>query len=125
MISNQAGLGLGDKVHTQEINEYPEDLKQEYLQISTWVKAIAKHYGRSVVIRVIDPQSLVGMWKLLRHRARRYPTMVVDGQETFVGWEAEKSFHEHLLEKLKARGLPAPYQEFSLIPKLSYQSEHG
>lgn len=125
MISNQAGLGLGDKVHTEEINEYPDDLKQEFLHLSLWVKALARHYGRSVAIRVIDPQSLLGMWKALRHRIRRYPVFILDGEEQFNGWEAEEQLHAQLRARIAARGLPAPDGDFSLIPQPSFQPEHG
>ena len=118
-MSNQAGLGLGDKVHTQEINEYPEDLKQEYLYLSTWVKAVAAHYGRNIVIRVVDPQSLMGFWKLLRFGIRRYPVFILEGEQKLVGWEAEEELHDRLRAFFKARNLPQPPQGFSLAPKIS------
>ncbi|MBI4772444.1 MAG: hypothetical protein HY784_18945 [Chloroflexi bacterium] len=85
-MSNQAGLGLGDTVHNQEINEYPEDWKQEYLRVSDWAKHTARRFGRRVVIHIIDPQSAAGMWKLLRHGIRRYPTVILNGRTRFVGW---------------------------------------
>lgn len=114
-MSNQAGLGLGDKVHTQEINEYPDDLKEEYLYLSTWVKALARHYGYNVVIRIIDPQSLVGMWMHLRYRIRRYPTMILNHQDKFVGWESEERFHQRMVELLKAQGASLPKRPFSEV----------
>ncbi|HSB78340.1 MAG TPA: hypothetical protein VLM91_06115 [Candidatus Methylomirabilis sp.] len=46
------------------------------------------HEGR-VVIRILDPQSLFGFWRLLRHRIRRFPTFFVDGAERVVGWEGD------------------------------------
>ena len=114
-MSNQAGLGLDDKVHTQEINEYPDDLKEEYLYLSTWVKALARHYGNNVVIRAIDPQSLVGMWAHLRYRIHQYPTMVLNHREKFVGWESEKRFHRKMAELLESRGGILPEKPFSII----------
>jgi hypothetical protein len=32
-MANQAGLGIAHKVHIVEINEYPDDLKEEYLRV--------------------------------------------------------------------------------------------
>jgi hypothetical protein len=29
------------------------------------------------------------MWKVLRHRIRRFPTFFVDGAERIVGWEGD------------------------------------
>jgi len=115
MMSNQAGLGLGDKVHTQEINEYPDDLKEEYLYLSTWVKALARHYGHNTVIRVIDPQSLVGMWAHLRYRIHQYPTMILNHREQFVGWESEERFHHRIIDLLKSRGGTLPEKPFSVV----------
>ena len=76
-------------MHTQEVNEYPEEVKAEYLRLSDWVRATRKTYGPRVVVRIIDPQSLGGFWKILRHRIRRFPTFFIDGGERLVGWEAD------------------------------------
>ena len=80
---------MGRQVHTQEINEYPEDLKAEYLRLSEWVRKTRKAHGQRLVVRIVDPQSLGGFWKVLRHRIRRYPTFLVDGVERIVGWEGD------------------------------------
>ena len=97
-MSNQAGLGIGDKVHNREINEFPDDWKEEYLRVSSWAKHAAGHFGRGLVITIIDPQSLVGMWKALRHGIRRYPTMIIDGREKFAGWDAAADVYARLQE---------------------------
>lgn len=80
---------MGQRVHTEEINEYPEDLKAEYLRLSVWVRDTRKTYGQQVVVRIVDPQSLGGLWKVLRHRIRRFPTFFVDGGEKVVGWNGD------------------------------------
>jgi hypothetical protein len=74
-------------VHTQEINEYPEDVKEEFLRLSGWIRALHSRYGNRVMIRLIDPQSPSGIWKVLRHRIRRFPAFLVDGAEWIRGWE--------------------------------------
>lgn len=76
-------------MHTQEINQYPEDVKAEFLRLSEWIRAARKLHGARVLIRLVDPQSVGGMWKALRHRIRRYPTFFVDGTERIVGWEGD------------------------------------
>ncbi|RME08733.1 MAG: hypothetical protein D6803_00455 [Anaerolineae bacterium] len=106
-------------MHTEEINEYPEDLKQEYLYLSTWVKALTRHYGRGLVVRLIDPQSLVGMWKHIRYRVRKYPTFILDGEDKFSGWEEESSLHSQICDKLKAKGITPPSSPFNAIPQIA------
>jgi acyl-CoA synthetase (AMP-forming)/AMP-acid ligase II len=76
-------------VHRQEINEYPEDVKAEFLRVSEWIRTARKQYGDRVAIRLVDPQSLGGMWKVLRHRIRRYPTFFLNAGERVVGWEGD------------------------------------
>lgn len=80
---------MGQQVHTQEINEYPEDVKADYLRLSEWTRHTRKAYGQQVVVRVVDPQSLAGFWKVLTHRIRRFPTFFVGGSEKVVGWEGD------------------------------------
>ena len=74
-------------MHTQEINEYPEDVREEFLRVSDWIRAVRSRYGNRVMIRLIDPQSPSGIWKVLRHRIRRFPAFLVDGAEWILGWE--------------------------------------
>ena len=64
-------------------------MKAEYLRLSTWVKEMRRTHEGRVVIRILDPQSLFGIWRLLRHRIRRFPTFFVDGAERVVGWEGD------------------------------------
>lgn len=106
-MSNQAGLGLGDKVHNQEINEYPEEMREEYLRLSDWVRETYGTYGLRVWIKVIDPQSLVGVWKHLRYQVRSYPTFVLDGEHIFAGWDATRDVVAGI-ERLLAERQDAP-----------------
>jgi hypothetical protein len=64
-------------------------MKAEYLRLSDWVRKTRQTYGQRVVVRIVDPQSLGGFWKVIKHRIRRYPTFLVDGGERVVGWEGD------------------------------------
>ena len=57
--------------------------------MSEWIRAARKRHGNRIVIRLVDPQSPGGIWKVLRNRIRRYPTFFVDGAERVVGWEGD------------------------------------
>jgi hypothetical protein len=100
---DQAGLGIARKVHDEEINEYPDEFKSDYLRLSVWVRELGRRYGqRGVFVQVIDPMSLVGMYKSIRHRVGRYPTFIVAGTQKPVGLESSP------LEALIERRLAAP-----------------
>ena len=75
-------------MHNEELNEYPEQMKADYLRLSEWVRSVRKAHGERVQIRIVDPQSLFGFWRVLRHRIRRFPTFFVSG-ERISGWEGD------------------------------------
>jgi hypothetical protein len=79
--------GIGEAVRHQSLNEYPSDVLEEYERLSAWVRELAEQYNGSIRIRVIDPQSGLGLWKSLRHRVRTYPTFIIDDRERHIGWD--------------------------------------
>jgi len=89
--------GLNKKVHQKEANDYPPDLKEEFARLSDWLRELTRLYKHRLLIRLIDAQSLLGIYKSLRHRIRKYPTFIVEGKETYAGWD--KNQLEGLLDK--------------------------
>ncbi len=83
---NQAGLGSERR---KQEEEYPAEFLEEVHRLATWVLELADRYGEQVFIRVIDPQSPLGLYKSVRHWVRRYPTFIVDGRYKCVGWDKE------------------------------------
>ena len=92
---NQAGLD--QKFHQNEMNEYPPDLKEEYVKLSDWIRELRRLYKHRLLIKLIDIQSPLGIYKALRHRIRTYPTFIIEGKETYAGWD--KNLLEDLLDK--------------------------
>ena len=79
--------GLDQKFHQRETDEYPLELKEEYLRLSDWIRELAQLYKHRLFIQLIDVQSPLGIYKSLRHWIRKYPTFIVEGQETYTGWD--------------------------------------
>jgi hypothetical protein len=79
------GLKVKDKRDNQDLNEYPEDIKEDYLFLSTWVKELSARYREKIMIRVIDAQSLQGVVKSIRHLVFRYPTFIINNREKYTG----------------------------------------
>jgi hypothetical protein len=90
-------VGLDQKFHQRETEEYPLDLKEEYGKLSDWILELSRLYKHRLLIKLIDVQSPMGIYKSLRHWIRRYPTFIVEGQETYTGWD--KGRLESLLVK--------------------------
>ena len=89
--------GLDKKFHQKEMEEYPPDLKEEYLRLSDWIRELTRLYKHRLLIKLIDVQSLHGFYKSLRHRIRKYPTFIIEGKETYTGWDRNQL--EALLDK--------------------------
>ncbi len=89
--------GIDRKFHQKEMGEYPPDLKEEFIQLSDWIRELTRLYKHRLFIKLIDVQSLLGIYKSLRYWIRTYPTFIVEGKETYAGWD--KSQLEGLLDK--------------------------
>ena len=104
--------GLKREFDRRQLDEYPQDLKEESEKLSVWIRELKQLYKHRLVIRLIDAQSLAGVYKALRHRVREYPTFVVDGKETLSGWDKgrlEELIDRHIKALVLARrgGLPS------------------
>jgi hypothetical protein len=90
-------VGLDQKFHQRETDEYPVDLKEEVAKLSDWIQDLTRLHKHRLFIKLIDVQSPLGIYKSLRHWIRKYPTFIVEGQETYTGWDKERL--ESLLAK--------------------------
>jgi hypothetical protein len=74
-------VGVGQGVHREQREAaFPPDLQAEYTALADWVRGVVTRHGDRVAIRVVDAASLEGVYKSLRHRARKYPAFIVDGE---------------------------------------------
>jgi hypothetical protein len=99
-------VGLNKKFHQKETDEYPQDLKEESVKLSDWIRELTRLYKHRLLVKLIDVQSLLGVYKSLRHRIRKYPAFIIEGKEVYTGWD--KNRLENLLDK---------YIQASLLPK--------
>jgi len=93
------GLKVKDKKDNQDLNEYPEDIKEDYLFLSSWIRELSARYREKILIRVIDAQSLQGFVKSIRYRAFRYPAFIIDCKKKYTGKdkvELDALLQEHL-----------------------------
>ncbi len=74
---------LRDPKNNQDLNEYPEELKEDYLHLSDWIRELGKKYGNRLLIKVIDAQSLQGLYKSVRFAVRKYPAFIIDKKKKY------------------------------------------
>jgi hypothetical protein len=72
------------------MDEYPLDSKEEYLKLCDWIRELTRLYKDSLLIKLIDAQSILGFYKSLRHWVRKYPAFIVEGKETYTGWDKKR-----------------------------------
>ena len=96
-------IGMSNQAHEEQLqSSLPENLAQDYLVVSQWVKDVFHRYCDQVVIKMVDAASLEGVWLSLRHGARHYPAVIVEKQ-VFAGVDALKSAETRLDGLLQAQ----------------------
>ena len=106
---------LGKKSREKELEEYPSDLKEEDAKLWEWIRELTRLYKHRLLIRLIDVQSPLGIYKSLRYRIRTYPTFIVEGKEIYAGWDKDRL--ESLLDRYIKGALPSRHR--SPEPSLS------
>ena len=83
-------IGIGERLRRREAAEaLPEDLAREFQAVSDWVHRLLERHGARLRIDVLDAASIRGFLASLRHRVRRYPTVIVDGRDRQAGLSFE------------------------------------
>jgi hypothetical protein len=81
-------IGLGERLHReQRASALPDDLQAEYTAISDWVGRAFDRYGERLTVKVIDAASIEGLFKSIRHRARRFPAFIISGGDPIIGFD--------------------------------------
>ncbi len=115
LVFNQAGMDR--KTCEKDLSEYPSDLKEEFLRLSDWIRELTRLYKHRLLIRLIDAQSLLGIYKNLRYWIRTYPAFIVEKREAYVGWD--KGQLERILDKYIQKTLPSKYRNRQYSPTSS------
>ena len=106
--------GMNRKIEQNEIDEYPPDMREENRNLLDWMRELNRLYKHRLSIKLIDAPSLLGIYKSLRYRIRTYPTFIVEGKETYTGWD--KSQLESLLDKYIHKALPSKHRRLQPSP---------
>ena len=92
-------VGLKSKFHNQEINQYPDDIKEEVLRLSDWIRDLVRRFPNDVQFKIIDAMTPLGVYKILRHRIRKLPGFIIEHRKTYSGWDSkalEALINQHL-----------------------------
>ncbi len=65
----------------------PDEWKQSLLRLRNWIQQANELYKHRIQIRLIDAQSLLGLWKQIRYRLFQMPAFILSRKITHVGWD--------------------------------------
>jgi hypothetical protein len=88
--------------YSEQLEEYPEDVKKLYFELSSMANGLKHEFGDAVFVDAIDAVSPQGVWMTLRHRILRTPCVLVDGKKTFDGVPAYEALREKVVQALDA-----------------------
>jgi hypothetical protein len=79
-------VGVGQKIHAEQREaNLPDDLKQDFARLSRWVEEMVERHPDQIQFKIIDAASLEGVFKALRYRVRKFPAVIIDGNEKVPG----------------------------------------
>ncbi len=64
--------------------------REEYYRLLQLLDGLSERFRGRIVIYLVDPFSLQGLFKVARYRIRRFPTFVVGGRDRYTGWAVEE-----------------------------------
>jgi hypothetical protein len=100
--------GLGPKVRREDSDAYPPQFHEEWKRLREILQELGRLYRHRIVIRLVDADSPLGLFKALRHRFRRHPTFIVDKQDVYTGWDLNELGNLLDARLKKGRKTPAP-----------------
>lgn len=96
---------VGQRVHEELSAQLPPAMRADSERLSAWLMDLGDRFGQALSIRVIEPQSLLGFWRSVRHGIIRYPTFIVSGRKRLEGWDRE-ALDRILLDQIGQQEVP-------------------
>jgi hypothetical protein len=90
LIWQQTGVRTKDRAE-QLASSLPDDLRDEYQQLSDWVHRMLAAHGPRLKFRILDAASIAGLLTAVRYGVRQFPAVIVDGRERSVGAQFERA----------------------------------
>jgi len=83
---------------SSQFEEYPEDVRGFYHEVSAMVRSLWRDFGEQIDFRIVDASSLEGLWKSLRYRAWRIPTILINGRKAFDRFPTYEELRQELVK---------------------------
>ncbi len=71
------------------VREWSEARADQY-RLWLLLDQVSARFRGQITIYIVEPLSLQGIARVLRHRIGRFPTFLIGGQEKYTGWDHEE-----------------------------------
>ncbi len=90
LIWQESAVRTKDRAE-QLASSLPDDLRDQYQQLSDWVHGMLAAHGPRLRFRILDAVSVAGFVAAVRYGVRQFPAVIVDGKERSVGAQFERA----------------------------------
>jgi len=87
--------------YSEQLEEYPEDVKKQYFELSEVAQKIRDEFRGAVYFDAIDSASPHGLWLTLKHRILRTPCVLIQGKKVFNRMPTYEELRLKVLEVLE------------------------
>jgi hypothetical protein len=98
----EAMHGTGMEPYSEQLEEYPEDIKKQYFELSDIAQKLKEEFKGAVLFDAVDTASPLGVWKTIRHRILKTPCILIQGQKVFDHVPNYSELREKIIETLGA-----------------------
>jgi hypothetical protein len=91
----------GMSPYSEQLEDYPEDVKKQYFQLSEVAQKLKAEFGDLVLLDPVDSASPQGVWLSIRHRILRTPCVLIQGSKVFGKFPSYKELRTKILEAIE------------------------
>jgi hypothetical protein len=66
------------------------EARTDYFRLWQLLDAVSNRFHSRITVYIVDPVSFQGLFKITRHRIRRFPTFLIGGREKYSGWDLDE-----------------------------------
>ena len=92
--------GTGMEPYSEQLEEYPEDVRKQYFEISSMAQRLRTEFHGGVQFDAIDTASPQGLWMTIRHRILRTPCVLIQGKKAFNRLPSYEELRARILKEL-------------------------
>jgi len=94
----------GMSPYSEQLEDYPEDVKKQYFQLSEVAQKLKAEFGGLVLLDPVDSASPQGVWLSIRHGILRTPCVLIHGNKVFSGFPSYDELRAKILEAIERYG---------------------